>query len=149
MKPLSNASVASLAAIVTIAATGFAIGAAATSDSDARPDEQTADPLQSTTSDPVQSTTSDPVQSPTVAELAITIAKFAFDPPEVDAVVGSTVTWTNDDDVTHNVYTADKLLASADLERGDTFSITLNDATVIDYYCDIHQYMRGTITVTP
>lgn len=86
---------------------------------------------------------------PSASDLAITIAKFAFDPPEISGVIGDTVTWTNEDDVTHNVFTSDQLLASADLERGDTYSIVLEDASVIDYYCDIHQYMRGSITVAP
>ncbi len=141
VKSLPNATVTALAAIVTIAASAFAVGAATTSDSDSRPDDPT--------SDPVLSTASSVAPSASASDRAITIIKFSFDPPEISGAIGDTVTWTNEDDVTHNVFTSDQLLASADLERGDTYSITLQDASVIDYYCDIHQYMRGTITVAP
>ena len=141
VKSLPNTTVTALAAIVTIAASAFAVGAAITSDSDSRPDEPT--------SDPVPSTASSVAPVPGASDLAITISKFAFDPPEISGVIGDTVTWINEDDVTHNVFTSDQLLASADLERGDTYSIILEEASVIDYYCDIHQYMRGTITVAP
>ena len=141
VKSLPNTRVTALAAIVTIAASAFAVGAAITSDSDSRPDEPT--------SDPVLSTASSVVPSPGASDIAITISKFAFDPPEISGLIGDTVTWINVDDVTHNVFTSDQLLASADLERGDTYSVTLEEASVIDYYCDIHQYMRGTITVAP
>ena len=141
VKSLPNTRVTALAAIVTIAASAFAVGAAITSDSDSRPDEPT--------SDPVLSTASSVAPSPGASDIAITISKFAFDPPEISGVIGDTVTWINEDDVTHNVFTSDQLLASADLERGDTYSVTLEEASVIDYYCDIHQYMRGTITVAP
>lgn len=149
VKSLSHAHLASLAAIVTIAASGFAIGAAATSDRSSRPVTAPPTTVPSSPSTTVRTSTSDPVESVPPTEVAIAIVEFAFDPPEVTAVAGSTIIWSNDDDVTHNVFTSDELLASADLERGDTYSITLQDATVIDYYCDIHQYMRGTITVTP
>ena len=141
VKSLPNTTVTALAAIVTIAASAFAVGAAITSDSDSPPDEPT--------SDPVLSNASSVAPSPGASDIAITISKFAFDPPEISGLIGDTVTWINEDDVTHNVFTSDQLLASADLERGDTYSVTLEEASVIDYYCDIHQYMRGTITVAP
>lgn len=141
VKSLPNTTVTALAAIVTIAASAFAVGAATMSDSDSRSDEPT--------SEPVVSSESSVAPSPSASDLAVTIAKFAFDPPDITGTIGDTVTWTNDDDVTHNVFTSDQLLASDDLERGDSYSITLKDASVIEYYCDIHQYMRGTITVAP
>ena len=78
------------------------------------------------------------------------IASFAFDPEALTVAIGSTVTWTNDDDVTHNVFsTASDVLASPDIGEGDTYEVTLDAAGTIEYQCDIHEYMKGSITVTP
>lgn len=80
---------------------------------------------------------------------AVTIIDFAFEPPELSAAVGDTVTWTNEDSVAHTV-TSDGAgpLASGDLESGGIYEATFDQAGTYDYLCTIHPTMRGTVEVT-
>ena len=133
-----------VALTATLASSAFAVVAAANSAAD-RP-QPTAERVEPDTSSSTSMPSPNAVSAPV---LEVSIAEFAFGPPAIEAAVGSTVTWTNLDDVTHNVFTSDGPLASPDLELGDTYSVTVEMPGNIDYYFDIHQYMRGTITVTP
>lgn len=141
----NNTRAALLAAIVTCSASTFALVAATTSGTDPRPDTATA----SGSEPPSDTATTEPAGAQPSAGVDIAIDQFAFDPAEITIASGSAITWTNNEAVTHNVFTSDALLASPDLTEGDIYTVTLSDPAVIDYYCDIHQYMRGTITVTP
>jgi plastocyanin len=78
----------------------------------------------------------------------VTIRNFAFDPPELTISVGTTVTWTNDDNTTHTVTGRDNdVIASPDLDQGDTYSVTFSQAGTFHYLCSIHTNMTGTVTV--
>lgn len=141
-KPLQVTVIVAITA--TLASSAFAVVAAVSSaNGRTKPAAERIEPAAS------NSTTTAPPSAGSAMVAEVAIAEFAFGPPDLDAAVGSTVTWTNSDDVTHNVFTANGALASPDLERGDTYSVTFDEPGTIDYYCDIHQYMRGTITVTP
>jgi plastocyanin len=66
--------------------------------------------------------------------------------------VGSRVTWTNYDPVTHNVTSegGPQRFSSGDLGEGGKFSIVASHAGVIHYMCTIHPAsMNGTIEVVP
>ena len=79
----------------------------------------------------------------------VTIRDFAFDPPDLSVAVGTTVTWTNEDNTTHTVTGTDSdVIASPDLGRGDTYSVTFSQTGDIHYICSIHTNMTGTVTVT-
>lgn len=132
-----------VAVVTTFACSGFAVVAAVNSASGRpKPAAESAAPVV------VESTSAVPgTAGAGVAE--VSIAGFAFEPSALEAAAGSTVTWTNRDDVTHNIFTSDGILASPDLESGDIYTVTLDKPGTITYYCDIHQYMRGTIAVTP
>jgi plastocyanin len=79
---------------------------------------------------------------------SVNIAEFAFAPPDLSVAVGSTVTWTNQDSVTHTVDSADDSFDSESLGGGATFAHTFDTAGVFAYICGIHPSMSGTITVT-
>ncbi len=133
--------VTSAAAMITLAAGAFAVGAAIGSDG-ARPSiGQPAAP------EPADAEAGAAQGGSPVTEVAI--AGFEFAPLDVTLEAGASITWTNDDDVVHNVFTADGRFASDDLRFGDSYSVTVDEVGTIDYYCDIHQFMRGTITVVP
>jgi plastocyanin len=88
-----------------------------------------------------------PVKSGTVqiAYRNITIA-----PDTVKVKVGSTIKWTNFDDVTHNVTSegGPQTFASKDFGEGGTFEIKALKPGVIHYECTIHPAsMNGTIEV--
>ena len=88
-----------------------------------------------------------PVQSGTVQ---IAYRNIAIDPDTVKVKVGSTIKWTDYDDVTHNVTSESgpSNFASANLNEGSTFSYKVTKPGVIHYECTYHPAsMNGTIEV--
>ena len=89
---------------------------------------------------------STPADAPTSA--AVTIADFAFGPPEITVAAGTTVTWSNDDSVSHTVDATDDSFVTDPLGDGATFSHTFDTAGTFGYICGIHPSMSGTVVVT-
>ena len=80
---------------------------------------------------------------------AVTIQSFAFQPANLHVTVGTTVTWTNNDTAPHTITFRDSSLKSSGLlQKGDTYSYTFTKAGTFSYYCDVHSYMVGQVTVT-
>ncbi|MDX1614311.1 MAG: plastocyanin/azurin family copper-binding protein [Candidatus Promineifilaceae bacterium] len=86
-------------------------------------------------------------------EQAVTIVNFAFSPDELTVPVGTTVVWTNQDNVGHTVTAGSPSAPNPDffdsgsLSSGDTFSFTFDEAGSFEYYCTIHPSMTATVTV--
>ncbi len=86
----------------------------------------------------------------TPAVVNVEMSQIQFVPQTVTVKVGTTVVWTNKDQVDHNVTADDGSFASGNIAPGGTFSYTFNTAGTYDYKCTIHQpAMVGTIIVTP
>ena len=66
----------------------------------------------------------------------------------VTVKAGSTVVWTNDDSIQHDVTFDSGGIASSDLNHNDTFSHTFLTAGTYHYICSIHPFMHGTVIVT-
>ena len=79
------------------------------------------------------------------ADTAVKIDNFTFTPQRVTVKAGTTVTWTNQDDIPHTVASATKAFKSKALDTDDTFSFTT--AGVYEYFCSLHPHMTGTIVV--
>lgn len=77
----------------------------------------------------------------------IAIAGFAFKPAEITIPVGSTVTWYNEDTVTHTVTSQNKLFDSGSLATGGMFSYTFEQKGTFEYHCMFHPYMKGKVIV--
>jgi amicyanin len=79
---------------------------------------------------------------------AVTIKGFSFNPSTLTVAVGTTVTWTNEDSVSHTV-TSDSgsELSSPNIPSGQTYSHTFNSTGTFDYHCSIHTSMKGKIVV--
>jgi plastocyanin len=75
------------------------------------------------------------------------IDNFSFLPKEVTVPVGTTVTWTNHDDVPHVVASDDQFKKSAALDTDESFSHTFTTAGNYTYFCSIHPHMIGKIIV--
>jgi plastocyanin len=75
----------------------------------------------------------------------------AFDPTSLNAKVGQTVVFTNNDTPPHNVtyVSGPKFASSSTMNPGATFSLKLTQAGTIHYVCTIHPNMTATITVSP
>lgn len=70
----------------------------------------------------------------------------AFNPPEIKAVRGTTVKWTNMDSAGHIVNGAG--FRSPILNKRDSWSYTFNNSGVFEYNCSIHTSMpHGRIVV--
>jgi plastocyanin len=89
--------------------------------------------------------------APAVAGTQISIKGFAFNPNQPSVAKGATITWSNDDGTTHTVTSGvpGTLSGKFDqrVEPGKTFSFTFSEIGTFDFFCNIHNSMRGTITV--
>jgi plastocyanin len=69
-----------------------------------------------------------------------------FQAPHIQVPVRTTVTWTNSDQVPHNVKFDDGP-KSSNLSFGATLQRVFNDPGTFDYECTIHSGMVGRVTV--
>ena len=86
---------------------------------------------------------------PAVATTAVSINNFAFAPVAVTVKVGATVTWTNNDEEPHTVFSSTGGMKSPVLASNqNTYSFTFTAPGTYEYNCTIHPFMHGTVTVT-
>jgi plastocyanin len=80
----------------------------------------------------------------------VSMKNLAFSPTSVQAKVGQTVEWTNDDTPAHNVtyVSGPKFASSSTMNPGAKFSIKLTQPGTMHYVCTIHPFMKATIVVT-
>lgn len=95
-----------------------------------------------------------PEPSPAPERVVIDIQGFAFAPEEVTVPVGSSVTWVmRDRGTTHTVTIEDPATGEQfdeQLETGESFQYTFEQAGVFNYFCRIHPdtpAMRATVRV--
>jgi len=85
-----------------------------------------------------------PTGNPTVH-----VKNFSFNPGTVTVKSGATVTWVFDDSAQHNVTATGHAFASSDLHSGGRYTFAFHTPGRYSYLCTIHQYMTGTVVVTP
>jgi plastocyanin len=79
---------------------------------------------------------------------SISIDNFTFNPPTLTVKAGTTVTWTNKDDIPHGVASSNNAFTrSKALDTDDSFSFTFTTPGTYQYFCYIHPHMTGTIVV--
>lgn len=86
-----------------------------------------------------------------IATNQVTISNFAFNPASITVKVGTTVTWTNQDQDAHTVSFKsgpESGKTSQPLQMGDTYTHTFTTAGTVAYICSIHPFMKGTVVVT-
>ena len=112
-----------------------------------------------------EQTSSNGTQSSTNSTI-IDIVNFAYNPADITVPVGTTVTWINQDDVGHTVTEGDpnspkptnlRVFDSSGealtgrvalIGPGQSWSYTFTTPGTYEYYCIVHPYMIGQITVT-
>jgi 3',5'-cyclic-AMP phosphodiesterase len=77
----------------------------------------------------------------------IAVDNFNFAPSTTSVPVGSTITWTNRDDVPHNIVSAERKFKSPVLDTDERFSHRFDDPGTYKYFCSIHPKMTGQIVV--
>ena len=101
--------------------------------------------------EPTQASSPAPTDAPSAPlDLAADIVDFTL--PQLTVQPGTTVTWTNRDGATHTATSGvpgslDGVWDSSALSSGDSFSFTFEQPGEFSYFCRIHPFMTGTVTV--
>jgi len=110
------------------------------------------------------STTTPTATTSASAGPVINLSSLIFNPSTTTVKVGTTVTWHNDEPITHTVTSGrfegvdkntglrssqkpDGTFNAKLAGKGKTFSFTFTQPGIYTYYCDIHQGMNATIRV--
>jgi plastocyanin len=76
----------------------------------------------------------------------VSISDMKFQPDMINVHKGDTIVWINHDMVTHCVTGAgDKPWTSSPIPSGGSWKMAITESS--DYYCAIHQIMKGKIVV--
>ena len=82
------------------------------------------------------------------ATTSVTMSGLQFKPSAILVSKGATVTWTNQDNLAHNVTFSDNTITSiTDFSSGSKSSVMPQTAGTFSYRCTIHPGMNGTVTV--
>ncbi|MGA3349212.1 MAG: cupredoxin family copper-binding protein [Candidatus Sulfotelmatobacter sp.] len=84
---------------------------------------------------------------PSAASADVKIDNFSFGPQTITVGVGTTVTWTNRDDIPHTVVSTDGVFKSKVRDTDEKFSYTFTKAGTYSYFCSVHPKMTGTVIV--
>jgi len=77
----------------------------------------------------------------------IMIDNFSFAPHDTAVPIGASVTWTNKDDVPHNVVSTGGQFRSPVLDTDERFSRRFDAPGAYAYYCSLHPRMTGRVVV--
>ena len=77
----------------------------------------------------------------------VVLDNFSFAPAMAAVAAGSTVTWTNRDDVPHNIVSTQRKFKSPVLDTDEQFSHTFDAPGTYKYFCSIHPKMTGQVVV--
>ena len=136
---------ARLAGVLPLIAVGALVAAACSSSSAAPPAAQAPD----TPVPPLALATIPSTATPIVAAAgpAVTIDNFSFVSAALTVPVGTTVVWTNHDDVPHTVTSSNKTFDSGPVQTDRSFSFTFTSTGTYTYFCAIHPFMTARVIV--
>jgi plastocyanin len=80
-------------------------------------------------------------------EVAVKIDNFSFSPATVTVPAGTTIRWTNRDDIPHTVVSEDKTFKSKVLDTDEQFTYTFIKPGTYSYFCSIHPRMTAKVVV--
>ena len=80
--------------------------------------------------------------------IQVTISNLAFSPAEVNAKVGDSIEWVNNDPFVHTA-TARNGDWNVTIAPKQTQQVVLKKPGAVDYYCTLHPNMKGRVTVVP
>lgn len=88
-----------------------------------------------------------PADAARATEAAVAIDNFTFSPERLTVKAGTTVTWTNHDDIPHTVASSAKLFKSRVMDTDEQYAFTFMTPGTYSYFCSLHPHMTGTIVV--
>ncbi len=79
---------------------------------------------------------------------AVTLNTFIYEPDPVEVEAGTTVTFTNEDDILHTVTSGTRERPTKDFDEeldgaGSTAEVTFDEAGTVKYFCSLHDGMDG------
>ncbi|MGI8524730.1 MAG: cupredoxin domain-containing protein [Pseudolabrys sp.] len=80
-------------------------------------------------------------------EVQVKIDNFTFNPQQITVKAGTTVVWTNHDDIPHTVTSKTGIFKSKALDTDDKFSFTFTTPGSYPYFCSLHPHMTASIVV--
>jgi plastocyanin len=95
---------------------------------------------------PSSSLATDPADKP-ASEVAVKIDNFSFSPATITVPAGTTIRWTNRDDIPHTVVSEDKTFKSKVLDTDEQFTYTFTKTGTYNYFCSIHPKMTARVVV--
>jgi len=81
------------------------------------------------------------------SQTEVKIDNFSFTPNTLTVSAGTTVRWTNRDDIPHTVVSDDNTFKSNALDTDDVFSFKFTKPGSYSYFCSLHPKMTGKIVV--
>jgi plastocyanin len=98
------------------------------------------------------SRSSEAAARPVGAANTVQIENFLFAPEALTVPAGTKITFTNEDGAPHTATSgtspsADGVFDTGTLAKGAHKSVTVSKAGTYTYYCAIHPFMKGTVTV--
>ncbi|MFL6830600.1 MAG: cupredoxin family copper-binding protein [Sphingomicrobium sp.] len=85
--------------------------------------------------------------APAPSAASVQIDNFTFKSPTITVKPGTTVTWTNGDDIPHTIVATAGAFKSKVLDTGDRFTFTFAKAGQFEYFCSLHPHMTGKVIV--
>jgi plastocyanin len=89
-----------------------------------------------------------PVAADAAGAQAVSIKDLAYDPSPLQIEAGTTVVWTNNDQVPHTATASDGSFNTGTIGPGESASVTFTAPGTISYVCLYHPSMNGTIQVS-
>jgi 3',5'-cyclic-AMP phosphodiesterase len=77
----------------------------------------------------------------------VVVDNFSFAPAAATVPAGGTITWTNHDDVPHNIVSTERKFSSPVLDTDGQFSHTFDAPGTYKYFCSLHPRMTGRVVV--
>ncbi|HXM06238.1 MAG TPA: cupredoxin family copper-binding protein [Candidatus Acidoferrum sp.] len=84
-----------------------------------------------------------PAQQPTTVH----IKNFQYIPQNITIHAGDKITFVNDDDEAHTVSATNKTFDSGGLDTNQKWQYVFKTSGKFNYFCEMHPYMKGTVTV--
>ena len=95
----------------------------------------------------VARTSSVPVHAQQAAAPDVKIDNFSFGPATLTVAAGTTVIWTNRDDIPHTVVSTEGAFKSKPVDTDEKYSYTFAKPGTYAYFCSIHPKMTGKVVV--
>lgn len=94
-----------------------------------------------------------PEVTPSLSEtVAVAVQGFGYSPGTLTVSPGTTITWSNVDEILHTVTTGSPESPDGEIDgqmqgAGTDFTHTFSEPGTYEYFCSRHPFMRGTVIV--